>query len=117
MSSPTRPDQVEPAIQAYLDASLAYAAAVQRELELTDARPLAKNAAVQRIMAAQGLAATPAEKLVESDPAYAAHLAALRVAVVQKLVKHGETAAAKLRAQVACAIVAQDAVDLVAEGV
>ena len=58
---------------------------VFREMELDAARSTAKDAAVRRIMAERAMAATPAEKLAETDGQYAAYLRDMRDTVADKM--------------------------------
>ena len=72
----------EALVQSIIVAGDRLAEAVERELTLEDARPLVKDAAIRRLMAAAGLSATAAEKVVAQDAEYAEHQAALRAATV-----------------------------------
>lgn len=72
--------------------------------QLEDERALIKPEAIRRIMESRGLAATPAEKIVESDPEYAAHRAKQRDAEVIKWSAVAQYEAAKLRAKLDVAL-------------
>jgi hypothetical protein len=72
-----------------------------QEMELEDRRPLVKRDAIQRIMVRDGIAATPAEKIVETDEAYMQHRAKQRAAVVETYRARGAYEAAKLEAALA----------------
>lgn len=69
------------------------------EMELEDDRALVKMEAVKRIMARDGLAATPAEKIVETDEAYMLHRQRQREAVIQCQCAWGAFKAAEFLAQ------------------
>lgn len=86
------------AIEAYSDR---LALACRAEMELEDERPIVKADAVRRIMARDSIAATPAEKIVETDAEYAAHRRRQYDAVVEKQRAFGAYEAAKRRADVA----------------
>lgn len=93
----TGPLGLEDAIDAMTEAARAYADARATEMQGEHERPAAKQAAILRIMAERGLAATPAEKLAETDPDYAEYLAAQRGAVVTTILRRAEYEAAKAR--------------------
>lgn len=94
------------AIEAIVDAAERVALACKVEMELEDERPIIKSAAVRRIMERDGIAATPAEKIVETDGEYNAHRKRQSMAVVEKQRAFGEYEASKLRARLAVAVVA-----------
>lgn len=77
------------------------AEATERELELQALRGLRKDEAVRRVMAAKGIAATPAEKIVEEDAEYSAFLKDCRTSVADRIRAETWLAAAKIRAQLA----------------
>lgn len=77
------------------------ARATVEEMELLDARPLVKAEAIKRIMARDAIAATPAEKIVETDPEFAAHRRREAEAVVEKIRAEAAYETAKRRADVA----------------
>lgn len=81
------------------------AIAVRAEMELEDERPIVKAEAVKRIMARDGIAATPAEKIVETDDVYAAHRRKQYAAVVEKQQAYGAFEAAKRRADLEIALI------------
>ena len=91
----------ETQIAAIDDAAERVALACKVEMELEDQRPIIKADAVRRIMARDGIAATPAEKIVETDGEYAAHRNRQTMAVVEKQRAFGAYEAAKLRARLA----------------
>lgn len=66
---------------------------------LEDERALIKPEAIRRIMESRGMAATPAEKIVEADPEYAAHRAKQRDAEVVKWAAVAKYEASKLTAK------------------
>lgn len=94
------------AIEAIPEAAERVAQACKLEMELEDRRPIIKAEAVRRIMARDSIAATPAEKIVETDGVYADLRAEQTRAVVEKQRAFGEYEAAKLRARLAVAVVA-----------
>ena len=81
----------------------AYAEAIGARMDLEAARPIEKSEAVLRIMDARQLAATPAEKLVESDDRYASFLREHRTAVASEMKAKGRAEASVLRAELAIA--------------
>jgi hypothetical protein len=91
-------ETAEAAIEAIERAAERLAIAVQREMLLEDRRPLVKAEAVKRIMQRDSLAATPAEKIVESDDAYLAHRVEQYAAVVETIRARAAYEAAKRRA-------------------
>ncbi len=86
-------------IQGVDEAAERVAQACRAEMELEDQRPLVKMEAVRRIMTRDSIAATPAEKIVESDAEYMSHRAKQYAAVVEKQRAFGALEAAKLRAR------------------
>jgi len=92
-------DMARDSIDTLDDVADRVAAAMNAVSELEDQRALIKPEAIKRIMAAQGIAATPAEKIVESDPEYAAHREKQRAAEREKWAALAAWEAAKLRAQ------------------
>jgi hypothetical protein len=84
------------------------AVAVADEMALEAKKPLQKSAAIQRLVGSENPengkahSASSAEKVVESDPTYAAFLAEVRQAVFQKIVARANydasVAAARLAA-------------------
>jgi hypothetical protein len=97
MSDLTR-TTAEDSIRALETAGELLAIATERELELQSLRGLRKNEAVRRIMAAQKIAATPAEKVVETDPEYSAFLKECRSSVADRIRAEARFSAEKLRA-------------------
>jgi hypothetical protein len=89
------------AIEAIERAAERLALASKIEMELEDRRPIIKAEAVARIMERDSIAATPAEKIVETDPEYAAHRNRQAMAVVETIRAKGAFEAAKRRADVA----------------
>lgn len=79
------------------------------EQRLEDERGLLKAAATKRIMARDNIAATNAEKIVESDEEYAAHRRAQRQAVIDAECARGDFYAARYRAELAIARVREAA--------
>lgn len=79
-------------------AALAYAAAANYESQMEDQRALVKVAAILRLMAAENLAATNAEKRVEADALYAEHRAKQREAVVATMLARARFKAMEARA-------------------
>lgn len=75
--------------------------ALDTEMALADQRALVKMAAIKRIMERDGIAATPAEKIVESDDEFMAHRAKERESVVLRQKAEGTYAAAKFNAHAA----------------
>lgn len=73
--------------------------ACRREMELEDERSILKPVAIRRIMTRDNIAATPAEKIVETDEEYASLRRRQYSAVVEKHRSLGEFEAAKLRAR------------------
>jgi hypothetical protein len=106
-------DTAEQAIAAIEAAASRLALACRDEMELEDERPIVKAAAVRRIMERDGIAATPAEKIVETDQEYAAHRRRQYTAVVEKQRAFGEYEAAKRRADLLIAMIDYD---LLAQG-
>lgn len=82
----------------------ARADAKNHESELEDNRALVKKEAIQRIVERDKIAATPAEKIVETDEGYAAHRAAQRAAVIAVFQTEAAYKAAVLNATRAAAI-------------
>jgi hypothetical protein len=70
---------------------------VYTEMALEAGRSGAKDAAVRRIMAERGLAATPAEKLAETDLEYAKYLQELRGIVTLKMRAQTEAESARMQ--------------------
>jgi predicted trehalose synthase len=83
-------------IAQYRNATEDYAQAMARELEHTHQKPVEKTAAILRLLGSQNPltgkphSASSAETLVESEPGYAAFLAAYRQAVVDRIRAEGE---------------------------
>lgn len=102
-------DRANAAIDALLAASERVAQACRVEMELEDERSILKSYAVRRIMVRDSLAATPAEKIVETDEEYAAHREKQHEAVVEKARAFGALDAAKLRAKLSVALATQAA--------
>ena len=95
----------EHAVSAIEDAADRLAIACEYEMRLEDERPLVKAEAVKRIMARDSLAATPAEKIVESDEAYAVHRTLQYGAVVETIRARAAYESAKRRADLAIALI------------
>jgi hypothetical protein len=76
----------------------ALADALNHESELEDDRAAIKADAIVRIMKRDSLAATPAEKIVETDEQYFKHRAAQRASVVARFRADAEYEAAKAAA-------------------
>lgn len=96
-----RIDRIEQSIDALERAADRLGAAMRAEMELEDERSVIKPQATKRIMARDTVAATPAEKLVETDEGYAAHRRKQADAVVEVQRARGAYEAAKLRARLA----------------
>jgi vacuolar-type H+-ATPase subunit I/STV1 len=79
--------------------ALGQALALEQELE--DDRAAVKADAIGRIMKRDGLAATPAEKIVETDEEYFRHRAKQRASIVSRFRADAEYQAAKSRATAA----------------
>ena len=94
-------------VGAFRRASSRYADLAHREAELEAERSLRKQYAVERIMAATGKAATPAEKLAESDPEYREFLATLRNVTREKHGAWTDMEAARLLARLYSAFAAE----------
>lgn len=94
-------ETAEAAVEAIERAAERLAVATQREMLLEERRPLVKAEAVKRIMQRDGLAATPAEKIVESDDEYLALRVEQCAAVVETIRARGAYEAQKRRADVA----------------
>ena len=86
-------------VDTFREAAGRYAELAYREAELEAGRSVAKQAAVERIMAETGKAATPAEKLAESDPEYSAYLGTLRDVARSKHRAWADQEAARLLAK------------------
>jgi hypothetical protein len=91
-------------IEAISAAATFVADALNTVAQLEDDRSLIKPEAIRRIMESRGIAATPAEKIVEADPEYAAHRAKQRDAEVVKWAAAAQYEAAKLRAKLDVAL-------------
>ena len=81
------------------------------EQELEDDRAAIKADAIQRIMKREGLAATPAEKIVETDEAYFLHRQRQRFSVVDRFKADAEYQAAKAEATQA-SLITPDMIEL-----
>lgn len=79
----------------------AHAEALARKLDLEAAKPIEKHEAVLRIMDAQKVAYTNAEKQVEGEERYAGFLKQYRDAVVAELKAYSRASVARLRADAA----------------
>lgn len=77
----------------------AAADALNHETQLEDDRAAIKADAVVRIMKRDSIAATPAEKIVETDAAYFEHRAKQRAAVVARFRADAEYKAAEIKAR------------------
>lgn len=86
-------------VEVFREAASRYADLAHREAELEAGRSVAKQAAVERIMEATGKAATPAEKLAESDAEYAEYLKTLRAVARAKHRAWADQEAARLLAK------------------
>lgn len=99
----------ETAIEAVEAAGRRYAEAVDRELALEVARVTIKREAIGRIMrdsnplTGKPHSASSADAVVEMDADYAAHLQAIRAAVMEKNLALTGLTTAKLRADLALA--------------
>lgn len=91
-------EMVAPAIDRVVNCAEALAYARADEMRLEDERALVKRDAVLRIMQRDGIAATPAEKIVETDEMYMAHRALQRAAVVATQRAWGDYEAARVLA-------------------
>jgi hypothetical protein len=81
------------------DAGENLARAMDLELELQALRGIRKDEAVRRVVQAKGIAATPAEKIVEEDAEYFAFLKECRSSVADRIRAEAQLSVAKLRAQ------------------
>jgi hypothetical protein len=97
-------------IAEYEDKAALWRQHLEREMELEAARPIAKAAAVRRIMETENPdtgkphSATSAEKVVESDAEYAEFLKTLRGVTLNKHAAYSAVVAANLRAELAIAL-------------
>lgn len=97
-------------IEQYTVAHAALVAAALNELEHEDQKPVAKHAAIMRILGTENVAtkkphtASSAELIVESEPEYAAFLKSRREAVVSKIKARGDVDAAAFRVRAALAL-------------
>lgn len=97
-------------IEQYTAAYADLTAAALKELEHEDQKPVAKHAAIMRILGTQNAAtgkphtASSAELIVESESEYAAFLKSRREAVVAKMKARGEVDAAAFRVRAALAL-------------
>lgn len=73
-------------------------------VRVEDERALIKPEAIRRIMESRGMAATPAEKIVESDDLYAAHREKQRDAEVMKWAAVSKYESSKLTAKLDVAL-------------
>lgn len=94
-------ETAEQAVEAIERAAERLAIATQREMMLEDRRPLVKADAVKRIMQRDSIAATPAEKIVESDDGYLTLRVEQYGAVVETIRARGAFEASKRRADIA----------------
>jgi hypothetical protein len=90
--------QLESAIAKLKEKGEALGRARAYEQQLEDERGLIKELAIIRIMGKNKCAATPAEKIVESDPDYMEHRIAQRTSVVTRFRAEAEFWAAKVEA-------------------
>lgn len=104
-------DTYETALAAYQRHGEHYADAAGLEMDLEAERPIIKDAAIRRIMEQPNPlnqdkphSATSAEKLVELDSGYRAHLRRQRDAVYEKNMAFTRMQAAKLTAEMAIAL-------------
>jgi hypothetical protein len=91
----------ETAIAAIEQAGERLAQACRAEMALEDGRALVKAEAVKRIMQRDGIAATPAEKIAESDEVFAAYRSAQADAVVETIRARAAFEASKRKADLA----------------
>jgi hypothetical protein len=99
------PEQSARASIAAIEAAATWVAdALNTIARLEDERALIKPEAIRRIMESRGMAATPAEKIVEADPEYFAHREKQRDAEVVKWAAAGQYEAAKLTAKLDVAL-------------
>ncbi len=94
-------ETAEAAVGAIERAAVRLALATRNEMMLEDQRPIVKADAVKRIMQRDGIAATPAEKIVETDEQFAAHRREQYEAVVETIKARGAFESAKRRADIA----------------
>ncbi len=100
------PEENARASIAAVDAAASWVAETLNNVsKLEDQRALIKPLAVARIMKSHGMAATPAEKVVEMDSEYAEHRAKQRDAEVQKWAADAAYKAAELTARLDVALV------------
>lgn len=96
------------AIEAVEDAAIRLGECRAGEMQLEDERGLLKAAATKRIMARDNIAATNAEKIVESDEEYANHRKAQRLAVIATETARGAFYSARFRAELCIAAVKEE---------
>jgi hypothetical protein len=82
------------------------ARAVAQEMEFEDRRGPEKGAAIRRLMDARGMAATPAEKIVEEDAEYQAFCRNRRDSVINRIRSWTRYDCAKLEAKLHVALAA-----------
>jgi len=104
----------ESALARLIYAGEALGLALTLEQSLEDDRAAIKADAIQRIMKRDGIAATPAEKVVETDAAYFAHREKQRASVVARFRADAEYWAAKAQATQA-SLITPDVLTLEAE--
>jgi hypothetical protein len=88
----------ESALARLIYAGEALGCALAHEQELEDDRAAIKADAIKRVMVRDGVAATPAEKVVETDPQYFEHRAKQRASIVERFKADAEYWAAKAEA-------------------
>lgn len=88
-------------VQSIINAGDRLAEATEVEMALEDRRPIVKADAIKRLMAAAGLSATAAEKLVEQDDKYADLLRQKRAATVERITARAYYDATVARAKLA----------------
>lgn len=100
----TLPTVIDDAVEAYHRAALACADARDAEQQIEDERPMAKHAAIHRLMQGTNAltqkphSASSAEAIVESDEEYAAYLVKRRNAVHHHMTAQAERETRRLRA-------------------
>lgn len=113
MSSATEEiaEDVERNLVAFREAAEKHRGLAFREMELEATRGLVKSEAIRRIMEQENPdtgkphSASSAEKIVESDSAYAAHLKAQRQTVFEKNAAWAQVEVARLRVRLGIALV------------
>lgn len=97
--------EADDAIDEIVPAGVRVGLALAHERSLIDGYATAKDAAVRRIMEEKGIAATPAEKFVNTDAEFAGYRDASRASVLDRMTAEAQYESVKLRAKLAVHIV------------